>query len=73
MMFKPKLEIIYKEERIPVTDVGAWRAWVGPRFIGGVEFHGPVHILDTEDLWKGQRHCGCKECQQHVAPQFKFN
>ena len=61
-------------EWIPSTQV-LWRSWTGRRKVWGMEYHGPVFIIDRDDSvpFSGKRVCGCSKCQEHVAPVSKHN
>lgn len=47
----PKYEIQYRSSRFEVT-LYIFRAWGGQRFLNGVEFHGPVYYLGTNEVAK---------------------
>lgn len=53
-----------------------WRSWTGRRMVNGEEVHGPVYVFGSPDgslPFTGRRVCGCRECQEHVAPEFRPN
>ena len=58
------------------AELNLWRSWTGRRKIWGMEYHGPVYIVDSpEDSppFTGLRVCKCNICQAHVDVKLKAN
>ena len=69
------LEVHLGNDWIPIT-ADMWRSWTGRRRIWGIEHHGPVYAVGTQDEstpWTGVRECACSTCQAHVEPTLKPN
>lgn len=69
------LSVMVDELWIP-ADLKMWRAWTGRRAVWGLEFHGDVYAVDSEDdstPFTGARTCACDDCQRHVTLDERKN